>query len=274
MLLFTIIVQNKGENMTKPKKKMLHSKMGQRLKQLAKEHNLTREDMSELINYSCGHISRFYNGTIKIPDNAAQILSNLWNIRKEFILCEDDFRTDEDIYLSLNENSVKDMQITIEYLKTLGLVLRPYTTLTCPLTALYRHFSQIQSYIKESEIQRLQHKYNFELPSEEFSKTYFTEECTVELSSPLPTIPFLHTEKISKISNQTCTVLLHNSDKNNLMGVNCEITLFFKVYYHNELLRTINTHDLQEFIKKLDIYSKCTIETILFDKNFGDHFSS
>ena len=64
MLLFTIFSINKGENMTNTEKKMLHQKIGQRLKKLAKEHGFTREDMAEKLNYSCGHISRFYKGTI------------------------------------------------------------------------------------------------------------------------------------------------------------------------------------------------------------------
>ena len=45
--------------MTNQEKEMLHLKTGDRLKKLAKEHGFTRENLSEKINYSCGHISRF-----------------------------------------------------------------------------------------------------------------------------------------------------------------------------------------------------------------------
>lgn len=259
--------------MTNPEKKMLHLKIGQRLKMLAKEHGYTREDMSEKLNYSCGHISRFYNGSIEVPDNVASVLAETWGIRKEYILCEDDFKTDNEMYLYLNETSIKDMQIAMDYLKTIGLVLRPYTVLSCSLTALYRHLSKIKSYIKESEIQRLQSEYNFELSSEEFSKDYFSVDCNIELSSPLPGMPFLCLDNISKTSIQDDITLLHCSDENNPIAENCEITLYFKVYYHDELIRNISIEDLQKFIKKLDMYSKCTIETILFDSSSGVHFS-
>lgn len=257
--------------MTTQKDKMLHLKMGQRLKQLAKEYSLTREDMSEIINYSCGHISRFYNGSMEIPDNAAQILSKLWNIRKEYILCEDDFKTDEEMYLYLKNTSIKEMQAAIDYLETLEVILRPQTMLSCSLTSLYKHFEQIKCYIKESEIQRLKTTYNFELSQKDFFKTYFSEECKIELSSPIPGVPFLCTENVSKTSASDDMILLYSSSENNPVHSNCEIALYFKVYYKNELIRSISTHDLQKFIKKLDMYSKCTIETILLDEDFGCH---
>lgn len=259
--------------MTYSEKEMLHLKMGQRLKQLAKEHGLTREDIGEIINYSCGHISRFYNGIIEIPDSAAQILSKLWNIRPEYILCEDDFKTDEEMYLYVNESSIQDMKAAMSYLQTLGIELRPHTILSCPLTELYKHFSQLKDHIKTSEIQRLQDNYNFGLPQKEFFKTYFHEECNIELSSPIPGIPFLCAEDISKTAVQEDTFFISVSDSNNPIGTNCTISLYFKVYYRNKFIRTVSLCDLQEFIKKLDAYSKCTIETILFNKDFGSYFT-
>ncbi len=265
MLLFTEFTENKGKNMTYMKKEMLHQKMGSRLKRLAKEHRLTRGDMAEIISYSCGHISRFYKGTMEIPDSAAQILSDLWGIRKEYILCEDDFKTDDEMYSYMNESAIKDMQTAIDYLKTLGIVFRPCTAFVCPLTALYQHWMQMQEYIKDSEIERLKKEYDFDLPSNEFHRTYFTEQCYVELSSPLPEIPFLHLEDVSKSSSQESMVFLKSSDEKNPLGVNCGVSLFFKVYQNSQFIRNANIYDLQDFMKKLDAYSKCTVETILFD---------
>ena len=259
--------------MTDTEKKMLHSKMGQRLKRRAKERARTREDMAEKLNYSCGHISRFYKGTIEIPDNVAQALSELWNIRKEYILCEDDFKTDEEMYSYMNETSIKEMQAAIDYLKTLGIVFRPCTALACSLTALYRHWIQMQEYIKKSEIERLKKEYDFDLPSDEFHRTYFAEQCYVELSSPLPDIPFSHLEDISKSSKQESMVLLKSSDEKNPLSVNCGVTLFFKVYQNDQFIRNANIYDLRDFMEKLNAYSKCTVETILFDSTFGSHFS-
>lgn len=259
--------------MTNTEKKMLHQKIGQRLKKLAKEHGFTREDMAEKLNYSCGHISRFYKGTIEIPDNVAQTLSELWTIRKEYILCEDDFKTDEEMYSYMNETSIKEMQAAIDYLKTLDITFRPCTVLTCPLTTLYRHWTQLKEYIKVSETERLRKEYDFNLPSEEFHKTYFSEECYIELSAPLPGMPYLQVEEVSKNSEQKSLLNIWCSDENNFLGVNCEIALFFKIYHHNKEVRRISVHGLQEFVRKLDAYSKCTVETILFDSQFGDRFS-
>lgn len=251
-------------------KEMLHQKMGNRLKQLAKEHGFTREDISKAINYSCGHISRFYSGVLEIPDNVAQILSDFWHIRKEYILCEDDFRTDEEMYSYLNENSIKEMQAAISYLETLGLFLRPCTILDCPLTTIYTHLEELSKYIKKSEIERLNSEYDFSLAKSDFTKRYFSNKCRVELSSPLPDMPFLNKEEISKESDVKSSVFVSCSDARNILGINHIISLFFKVYYHNEYVCTVDIHELQRFIKKLDEYSKCTITTILFDKSFSD----
>lgn len=250
---------------------MLHLKMGARLKWLAKENGLTREELGEITGYSSGHISRFYNGKSEIPDNMAQILSELWNVRKEYILCEDDFKTDEQMYSYLNENSIKEMQAAIEYLKTLGIVFRPCTVLSCDLTSLYRHWAQMQDFIKRDEIEQLQKKYNFNLSSAEFHKAYFSEQCRVELSSPLPDTPFLTLENVSKSSKQESMIIIDSSNKNNPLGTGCEINLFFKVYQNDKLVRSITMYDLQDFIKKLDNYSKCSVETILLDPYFGSH---
>lgn len=249
-------------------KEMLHQKMGNRLKQLAKEYGFTRENMSEAINYSCGHISRLYSGVSEIPDSAAQILSDLWHIRKEYILCEDDFRTDEEMYSYLNDNSIKEMQAAISYLETLGLFLHPCTVLSCPITTIYRHLEELSKYVKKSEIERLNSKYDFNLPQNEFIRKHFTEECNIELSSPLPDMPFLRTEEIAKESHMDSSVFVGCSDVRNKLGVNHKITLLFKVYHNNKYIRTINVRELQRFIVKLDEYSKCTIATTLFDKDF------
>ena len=124
---------------------------------------------------------------------------------------------------------------------------------------------QMQEYIKDSEIERLKKEYDFDLPSNEFHRTYFTEQCYVELSSPLPEIPFLHLEDVSKSSSQESMVFLKSSDEKNPLGVNCGVSLFFKVYQNSQFIRNANIYDLQDFMKKLDAYSKCTVETILFD---------
>lgn len=259
----------KGENMTDTEKKRSHYEMGKRLKQLAKEHGATREDMAEILNYSCGHISRFYSGITEIPDNVAQTLSELWNIRKEYILFEDDFKTDEEMYLYMNENSIKEMQATLAYLRTLGVTIRPCTVLKCSLTSLYKNLAQLQDYIKESEIERLRNEYDFDLPSAEFFRTYFSQQCCVELSSPLPRTPFLELERVSKNSKQESFIYTQCSDDNNLLGVNYEVVLFFHICYQGNMIRDIDIYGLQKFVKKLDAYSKCTIETILFDLQFG-----
>lgn len=256
--------------MTFSKKELLHQKIGNRMKQLAKEHCFTREDMSETIGYSCGHISRFYSGMIEIPDSAAQILSDLWHIRKEYILCEDDFRTDEEIYSYLNENSIKEMQAAIKYLETLDLFLHPCTVLHCPVVAIYGHLDELSGYIKKSEIDRLNSEYDFSLSPSDFTKRYFSDWCNVELSAPLPDMPFLNKEELTKESNVK-SVTVSCSAARNMLCVNHDIHLFFKVYYHDKYVRTTSVHELQQFIKKLDAYSKCTIETILLDK--GDDLS-
>ena len=77
-------------------------------------------------------------------------------------------------------------------------------------------------------------------------------------------MPFLRTEELAKGLINEQSLYVDCSDKRNLIRENCEIALYFKIYYNNKFVRTISENNLQDFVKKLDAYTKCTIETILF----------
>lgn len=249
--------------MTNMSNKMLHAEKGQRLKQLAKENGLTRDEMGIILNFSPGHITRFYNGEYELPEDSAEKLSKLWGIRKEYIQCIDDFRTDEEIYKYSNETSIKEMQAAINYLETLGLVLRPCTLLCCPVTALYKKLGEISDYVNESEMTRLRSRFDFELPSKDFYTKYFSEWCDIELAAPLPDVPFLDMANVSKQANiDTDKEIYCGEPRGKIIGANYSVTLAFRVYYNKKWIGQIDVNGLQEFIKELDAFTKCTIETL------------
>lgn len=95
-------------------------KQGERLKALMIEFGLHREDVSKLINYSLAQISYICSGERQLTEQSAKILSKEWGIRKQYILCEDDYRTDADCLAGEDKETRSRILANIEYLRSIG----------------------------------------------------------------------------------------------------------------------------------------------------------
>ncbi len=225
---------------------------------------ITQEKLAEAIDCSTNQISYIECGRRKLSLGLARSMASIFHVRPEYLLGEDDFRTEEDIRSCQNDMRIKDMQAALNYLRSLGLYLIPYNILYCSVTGLFKNLSILTPYIQKDALEQLKQEYDFTLSTSDFFKKYYGENCSVELSSPLPDMPFLRTEELAKGLINEQSLYVDCSDKRNLIRENCEIALYFKIYYNNKFVRTISENNLQDFVKKLDAYTKCTIETILF----------
>lgn len=94
-------------------------KRGIRLKESREEKHITQEKLSKLSGYTKNHISYVENGKRGLTIEAARIYSKILGVRENYLLCEDDFKTDNDFMHSLKGiNHSEEAVITI--LKEIG----------------------------------------------------------------------------------------------------------------------------------------------------------
>ncbi len=91
-----------------PKKKAdINLKQGLRLSKVRKSRNITQERLAELSDYSVQTISGIENGSRRMTLESATIFSKVLNIRKEYLMCEDDFETVSKIFISKYKKDCK-----------------------------------------------------------------------------------------------------------------------------------------------------------------------
>jgi len=69
----------------------INKKQGIRLSEVRKDMNITQEKLAELSNYSVQTISGIENGSRRMTLESATILAKVLRIRKEYLLCEDNY---------------------------------------------------------------------------------------------------------------------------------------------------------------------------------------
>ena len=76
----------------------LNKKRGQRLKECREAARMTQEILADITNYSVQTVSYIENGKRGMSKESAYTFSKYLNVRMEYLLCDDDFKTVEDIY--------------------------------------------------------------------------------------------------------------------------------------------------------------------------------
>lgn len=98
--------------------------IGKRLRQEAKRNGYTNQMVADLINYSSSkQISPIYSGKKAIDNDRIEKLANAFNVRKEYLLCEDDFPTENDILKNINEADAKVFFSVFSFLRSLGFII-------------------------------------------------------------------------------------------------------------------------------------------------------
>lgn len=79
---------------------------GDRLRKCIKEKNMTQKDVAIAAHFTEQHISNIKRGICKLTTDTARALADVLGVRMEYLLCEDDYKTKLDYYLS----SIKNMK--------------------------------------------------------------------------------------------------------------------------------------------------------------------
>lgn len=124
---------------------------GQRIKSHAAEKKLKRSDMLSILHYEKEEtISAIYSGK-SISDDVIEILSNLWGLRIDYLLCNDDYPTEEDKYNFLLLKEQKEFLTAINYLKSIGYEFNVGVYWICSPAILHERIDDYKPYISNKD---------------------------------------------------------------------------------------------------------------------------
>ena len=117
------------EKISKSDEKMI-AKRKKRLKELRKEKNLTQEQVANMAHISQVHYQRIESGNSNLTLDMACALSKVFGVRTEYLLCEDDFKTElmKKTYPAFKEWYDEDraQQALNKYFEVFGIVFEPW----------------------------------------------------------------------------------------------------------------------------------------------------
>ena len=97
---------------------------GQRIKKEAKSRKITQEELANILGYAGrNEISACYNGKRFLSHECYETLSKLWDIRIEYLLGIDDYRTLNDFLDSTNSKARHIQEMTHYFLKAHGYLI-------------------------------------------------------------------------------------------------------------------------------------------------------
>ena len=234
---------------------------GIRLKHEAKKRGLTNDDMAQLLHYSSGkQISPIYSCTKELTDDRFTILSKAWNVRENYLRCIDDFETDDDLLKNAKIEDIDSFNKCKDYLETIGLRLCPFISSKLPICKLYSIWKDVQEYLSDSTIKLILSKYDFNLDEKTFNKKYYCDDVVVQWKKTIDKININFSE-VGKESNNNQQYIFVSCEESNTK-VNVEYEIGFHAYYNNALLCDISISGLQLFMKQLDSFARCSIDTL------------
>lgn len=251
------------------KEEKINPIQGRRLKECLKNVRLTQRALSTMTSYTVQHINNIANSKRSMTREAAHIFSSILHVDEDYLLGISDYKNSDEMRAYLDNIGRTNMHRVLDYLETLGLTFKPSNSLFCTVTAIYRNIDTLAHYINPKSLELLKQQYDFTLNSEIFLKKYLGRHVIVELTSSLPNMPFLRKEDLTKgdkvlppaDSDVFFDEYLVDQD---FLKENAEVTISFNVYYKGESIKQISENELHAFIKKLDAFSLCTIENVLF----------
>lgn len=81
----------------------LNKEVGNRLRDCLKDSNLTQKQLAELTGYTPQYISNIIVGKKKLSIEAARNISRKLNVREKYLLCEDDYKTEGEMWKKRHE---------------------------------------------------------------------------------------------------------------------------------------------------------------------------
>ncbi len=74
-------------------KKKINLEQGNRLRECLKDKRMSQKELSEKSDYTPQHINNIINGKRNMSQDSAEIFANILEVRKEYLLCRDNFKT-------------------------------------------------------------------------------------------------------------------------------------------------------------------------------------
>lgn len=94
-----------------------------------------RYSYNDLLDVLCyantTRISEVFNGKHRLDDNQYKRLAAEWGVRVEYLKCEDDFRTEDDMYAAAKVERTESIELHLRYLKLLGYDAQPHLAFHC-----------------------------------------------------------------------------------------------------------------------------------------------
>lgn len=88
-------------------KENLNHETGKRLKECLKNNHITQSDLAQKSGYTPQYISYIVTGRKKLSTDAAIAFAKILNIRPEYLLCHDDFKTDVEALWRPHKNRIR-----------------------------------------------------------------------------------------------------------------------------------------------------------------------
>lgn len=112
-------VAEREKNM-KNKHIAVNSEMRKRIKEEMKRNGQKNADIAEYLRMEPPSFSRILNGRSSLAQEYLKMLVELWDVRSNYLLCIDNFRTDDEIYRRKGEKRTAKTNAVRELLKVIG----------------------------------------------------------------------------------------------------------------------------------------------------------
>lgn len=257
--------------MTQNNEELLNIKIGKRLKELYKEFDSKQIITSNYLHCHKGTFSRYCSGKEKLPLDYAEKLSIKWGVRKEYILCEDDFKTDEELlsFIEITNHNVFISQK--KYLETLGFYITLSYSLLCNDITIYKNKNELLPYLRTDSYNHIISNKIYNLPYNEYlSQNTSSQMQILYLSKPLSDEL---SKKLTTINKNTLLEKDINSPfgfdgylldtTNSFLEHGSYFSIFMTVHYNNKYIGEFSIEEIQKLFKIIDNYTKCSIETFI-----------
>lgn len=250
-------------------------KYGDRICELMKEKQETATSMIEFLCYAnVKSLSPFRTGKKKLSEDQLERLAKRWNVRKEYLNCEDDFKTDADLEKYVRKDDLESFKACQKYLESLGLRFRPCFLESCePFDFLLNgNYYRIEPYLSDDTKKELS-KYDFNLSPIQFQikypQTTGLDLVRLKWKNDPAKIGFddigLNGGTIDTYQEVASLPVLASGSLYNSFGYE----VYYKVVYKEKEIMLISIKDTQDFFQQVRNFSECVINSLLIN---GTHY--
>lgn len=245
-----------------------YAKIGERIKLIANENGYKRERMKELLEYSTvQQVSGIYSGKLKLPKKKIEKVAEHFNVRIEYLLGEDIFKTEYEILCYERMLDINAFKACKDYLNTLGYNIEPFLSLHIDIVSLYKHWDIISPYITPNSLANLfpiTDKYIYYKCSDDydtFETKYQGKFLVIELTEPIDSldIPYSNTGKTNANIKRT----YHINGEKSVVGEDYSYTVGYRVNQKGTNLGVYSVESMQKLFNLIDSYTKCTLENFI-----------